>query len=473
MPLLSLAGREDGRRLFLLSWAAGTLAWCGIIYWIPFTLQFYGGLPWPAAYLALLLLAGFLGLYVAVFATLAGRVLRSPVGLPLLTLPSLWVALEFTKNYLLSGFPWMLLAYSQYERLEWIQIADLGGPYAVSFVIVLVNAAVYLAFLGPRPRHAWRRGAMAAACAAAVYAYGLYRLDRLEASLPSAPTLRVGVLQGNIEQGVKWSPAYRGSTTEIYGTLAQGARAEGANLIIWPEASAPYYLNRSPEGQALVHRIVDDVGVPMLVGSLASEEGKGGRTARNSAYLLGSGRRFYGRYDKVHLVPFGEFVPLAGLLPIDKLTAAAGNFVGGHGPGLLSTDALDLGLLICYESIFPELTRAAARRGADLLVVITNDAWFGPTSAPVQHLAMAAFRAVETRRSIARAANTGISAFIEPTGRIADSLRLQARGYLTADLPLTGWTTLYARWGDVGALLAICVVGVFLLRDRKRASTES
>ena len=319
---------------------------------------------------------------------------------------------EWIRGHLFGGFPWGLLGYSQYLSLPVIQVAELGGVYGVSLVIVTVNAALAGCLVLPR-RAALGGVALAGVLLSGTVAFGDWRLS---VPLPSGETT-VAIMQPSIEQPLKFEPGHAATTLAIYLSLTQRAGADRPDLIVWPETALPHGAPARPE---LLRTLVDasgSVGAPLLVGSI-DVDGSTPPKLRNTAFLL-TERGIVGRYDKIQLVPFGEYVPLSGLIGFVRGWA---EFIAELEPGssasVFSGPPAPFGVVICYEGIFPELVREFVKGGARLIVNMTNDAWFGRTSGPWQHLAMYPFRAVEHRVTVVRAANTGVSAFIAPTGQI-------------------------------------------------------
>ena len=448
------------KRPFASGLTAGIGFFASALYWLNIVMTTYGGLDPVLAGLAYLLLVIYLAGYFAVATWLACRCeqrLRIPV---LLSFPVLWVALEYLRGLLLSGFPWALLGYSQQNLPIAIQSADVTGVYGVSLLLVAVNAA--LAWLIREPRR--RSAQLGAACVLLMtlthLGYGAWQLSRpLEVR---SATLDVALIQGNIDQGRKWDPAYRQTNLGHYLHLSrQAQRNSSPDLLIWPEAATPFYLQDPSAEATQVKQLPMELGTTLLLGSPAYQTDENGRRHyTNSAFLL-DGVDNAQRSDKIHLVPFGEYVPLGNWLGfIDKLVVGVGDFL----PGTVRPLALDgrrLGVLICYEAIFPELARDYVRNGVGLLVNLTNDAWFGNSSAPYQHLAMSRFRAIENRIWLARAANTGISALVSPSGRVTEAVPLQTRAAVTGRVGLGAQQTFYTRYG---ALLAqLCLLGGALL----------
>jgi apolipoprotein N-acyltransferase len=435
----------------------------------------YGKMPLIASYPVMWLLAAYLGLYVGLYAAaFAWMTKRSPAAAAL-GAPCLWVSLELIRAHFLSGLPWMLLGYSQYQWLPIIQIADITSVYGVSFLIVLVNVALADLFLW-----AWRRfhlrqlasfpwtAPAAAACALlAALAYGQMALNN--APSPDAPSLTVGLVQPSIDQAHKWDQAYRRETLDRYAALTARA-AQGADLIVWPEAATPFFFEEEPLYRVEVAVLAHRSGAPLLFGSPALRRYPNGRPyLLNSAYLLSPDGQIAGRYDKRHLVPFGEYIPLHSsvLFFLDKLVEGIGDFESGTTPTVFTPAArpgapqAKISVVICYEVIFPGLVREFVEQGATVMATITNDAWFGVSSAPYQHFAMVVFRSVENRIAFARSANTGISGLIDPSGRILHATPIFTEQAVSGRLPLRQTLTFYTRYGDVFAY-ACAIITAFL-----------
>jgi apolipoprotein N-acyltransferase len=259
--------------------------------------------------------------------------------------------------------------------------------------------------------------------------------------------VEIAVIQPSIEQTIKWDPARHAQILDIYEQLTREAARSKPAAVLWPETATTIFLRGDPALLERLRRLSEDVGAPLLVGSIDRREGPRGQFLNSAFFLTGQG--ITAKYDKIHLVPFGEYVPLAGLLGFIKGWA---EFISEFGEGSTETivplPGAPFGTVICYEVIFPELFRGFVVRGASFMANITNDAWFGETSGPWQHLGTVSLRAVEHRVAIARAANTGVSAFVEPSGRIGPMLPLLERGVLHRRIPLRTRTTLYTRLGD-------------------------
>ena len=470
----------------------GFVFFLGTVYWVVYSMYFYGGVPFIVGAVVTIGLSLYLALFTALF-SLALKTLsafKSKVRLLILA-PLLWVAVEFLRSVLLTGAPWVLLGYSQTSYLPLIQLADIGGVDLISFWLVLINSAIYLTVKAVRKkshREAIACGAFAFFIFAVVFAYGHKRIIEVDASVESWGSMTVAVAQGNIEQKVKWAEGGKIETVDTYIELSKEVAQGEVDLIIWPETAMPFYLYYDPPLGGLVTALAKELKTDFIVGAPhyeyklflknPGEAGNAGENRReydiyNSAFLITPEDGFADRYDKVHLVPFGEYVPLSKLLFfIDKLTAGIGDFSSGAGALPLKHKRGRIGMLICYEAIFPELAAETTLNGARFLVNLTNDGWFGRTSAPYQHLDMSLMRAVENRTYMVRAANSGISAFIDPTGRITKRTALFERTTLTDTVRLReGKLTVFTIGGRyfpfTCLVISVIVTAVVLVRNRK------
>jgi apolipoprotein N-acyltransferase len=309
-----------------------------------------------------------------------------------------------------------------------------------------------------------------------LFGYGIFRTGDLEEILSHVPRMRVSLIQGNIDQNVKWRPAFQEETIRIYTSLTRQAAPTNGGLIVWPETATPFFFQDQNDMQREVASLPRMTGDWLLFGSPSYQRDGLGLALLNSAFLLSPDGRMAGQYDKVHLVPYGEYVPLRRFFPfIKKLVAGIGDFRSGPGYEPLSMQVGDLsrklGVMICYEGILPEAGRAYRQGGAGLLVNITNDAWFGNTSAPYQHLSMTVFRSVENRLYLVRAANTGISAIIDPTGRIEARSALFEKATITGTVGFMDRNTFYSTYGDVfvyGCILVLILIFTVTINKRSR-----
>ena len=464
----------DGRRPLataLLSFLAGVIFFPGIFYWI-MAVPDYNVLDH-------VILASFLACYFALFG-FAVAWIRNRIALPLVVVaPPVWVLSEYLRGHV--GFlslPWLLLGDSQYLHTRLLQIAAWTGVYGLSFLIVLPNALIADAVRRWRVTHTTRSGLLELlhwlAPPTAVVA-GLFLGTLLYGSIVlagplSAERVKLAVVQGNIPQ----QTVTRQAMVERYVTLTRKAAQKAPDLIIWPETAVPGDIKHDATLKGVVDRLTADTGTPLLLGvsEYAKFTNPGFRTPElrttwyNSLLLVSPGGRIEGEYRKINLVPFGEYVPLKDLVTWPKsLAASFGNALPGDTYTVLSVGGQPFGAVICWEVMFGDLFRQFVRRGAAFMVNATNESWFGATAAPYQLLAMSAVRAAENRVSIARAASTGISAFIDPYGRIVDRVRdsvgrdVFVEGVLARDIHVSRTPTFYARHGDVFVFAQMALVG--------------
>jgi len=440
------------RRPFLSGFLVGTVFFAAVLYWLNIVMTTYGGLQPVFSLLAYLFLITYLAFYFGLATWLACR-LETLLKLPyLFTLPPIWVALEYLRGWLFTGFPWAVIGYSQQDFSLAIQSCDVTGIYGVAWFGVVVTLAICISHFG---YGAWREA---------------QPLEQREEQL------RVALIQGNIDQAQKWAADKRELSVGRYRDLSLEAMKSYPDLLIWPEAATPFFLQEKSKLSAQVRILTKQLNIPLLVGSPSYRQAEGGGYQYfNSAFLFSAEGKELGRSYKKHLVPFGEYVPLGSVLGfINKLVSGVGDFSAGEITPL-PLDNHSLGVLICYEAIFPELARNYVQRGSDLLVNLTNDAWFGRSSAPWQLLGMTRFRAIENRIWIARVANTGVSALISPAGRVTLAGPIFVPLHLVGDVGLGAEATFYTRFGDVFAYICLVISGVFLvivLWHRKRLSSS-
>ena len=470
VPLLYALKNITPRKGFRIGYVCGLVHFISLLYWLVPVMHTYGYLPVYLSVLVLFLLAAFLALFVASFSTALIACGKTPVRCLAMT-PLLWVALEYVRSFLFSGFPWELLGYSQFNRLQLIQISDILGVYGLSALIALVNGALFITLLYFAKRR-WQNTGITARLAAGssialilgvalTWSYGHWRLQIIDDLIAVSPKTRVAVIQGNIDQSIKWDPAFQIDTVKKYNRLSASVIAQQPDLIVWPESATPFYFLYDKTPTEMVFEGIEQSLTDHLIGSPSFERTNGSVKYLNSAYLISPKAKTMGKYDKTHLVPFGEYVPFKKWLPfLGKIVAQVGDFRAGNKGRTLPWREEQLGVQICYEIIFPELSRALVRNNASLLINITNDAWFGKTSGPYQHFSMTVFRAVENRRALVRSANTGISGFIDPAGRVLATTELLQDAVATQTIPLMKEMSVYTRIGDLFArgCLALAVL---------------
>jgi apolipoprotein N-acyltransferase len=464
----------SARRAGLLAFVHGLTGWMVGLSWIPGTLVTYGGLPLLLAWPLTALLAAYLGAFQGLFGWLGAPLWRSRPWLRFAVLPALWVALEWLRTWLFGGFPWNLAAYAWVDVAGALPLSAWIGAYGVSFLVVLASLGVAAAFQA-------RRWEPLAVCwlvpllLLPVAARWSHRrsLVELEAAYGiGGAGVPVRLLQPNIPNLVGWDPVAVGANYQKLMRLSQ-ANCEPGALLVWPESAAwPFSYQGDPTFARDLHTLVETGGCTVLFNSSHPVEG----AFYNSAYLLSPGGAI-ARYDKRHLVPFGEYIPFKGLFSwMDKLARNAGDFRHADDLTLLPWGDEQIGMAICYEVVFPEEVAQLARAGATLLVTITNDAWYGDTAAPWQHFRSARFRAAENRRPLLRAAITGVSALVGPDGSVWEEIGVFEEGVIRARVVGKKGITPYARAPWLAPLscsiLAVGAVG-WGWRRRKLASFDN
>ena len=457
------------RKGFLLGLASGGVYFAGTLYWLVETMTTFGGLATPIAIVAALLLVAYLSLFPAAFGFTLARLARRLGPAAALFGPPVWVATELGRQYVWDGFPWALLGYSQVTWLPIAQIASVVGVYGLSGVMAL-TASVAAYFVLEKGQHRWTVASLTIALVAGCSVWGQWRI-RTSALTAAGDPVRVAVLQGNIEQEDKWNPALADTITERYLGMTREALAKGATFIIWPESATPFYFERDLLRGATIRRLAMEGKATLLIGSDQVEpiraEGERKQPAYrlyNAAFLVQPDGRVGAVYRKMHLVPFGEYVPLRKLLFfVAPIVEAASNFEPGRDPVLLPVGNHTASTAICYEVIFASLIRQFVLDGSELLTTITNDAWYGRSSAAYQHWEQASLRAIEGGRYLARAANTGISGFVDPYGRVIEKSSLFEQALLIGDLRFIRERTIYSRIGDLVAWLSLAISVAALL----------
>lgn len=483
IPLFSAIQSESIKNAFWLGWIAGVIHFLGTLYWVTVTMVLYGSLSEFLSVLVLILMAVYLALYMGTFCMLI-RFLQDRTVLPVIvTAPVLWVGLEYLRSFFFLGFPWNSLGYSQFLTPYVTQIADITGVYGVSFLIVLVNACIYTVLFTTTPRIMKIQTVVATLCCVGFCAgYSLFILSSADGSTTtttpsetSSNTLRVAVVQGNIDQGIKWEREHRQQIFNIHARLSEDTLDKQPDMIVWPETAVPFAFQYDQANKQKLIDLVQNLNTYLLFGGMDLIPAPLPQRyhALNSAFLLSPKGETLAKYDKIHLVPFGEYVPFQKILFfVEKITKAIGRVRPGKTYQIMHLDQTPFSTVICFEIIFPNLVRKFVDRGARFLVTITNDAWFARTAASYQHFAMVTFRAIENRVAIARSANTGISGFIDPYGRIIEQSDIFVEDVLVQNIPIRSTTTFYTRYGDVFArlcfVLSLLWVGYVFLKNKRR-----
>ncbi|WP_147821389.1 apolipoprotein N-acyltransferase [Salidesulfovibrio onnuriiensis] len=459
------------KRAFFTGWLAGTLACTGCLYWMVVPVAVYSNLPWYVALPCPVLAGGALGLYYAGFCVAMYHAGRRVDGVLLCVLAGmLWTCMEQLMGVMFTGFPWMNLASAFVPWPVFTQLASVIGAYALSGLFVMLAVAALL--------YSTIRGAtlLGVALLMIICGFGVYRL---QAYAPEGREFIVGLVQGNVDQSLKWNPKYQTKTVTSYMELSRDSILKGKpDLVVWPETAMPFYFQDDTVYGRSVRRFARKSGTAILTGAPAykvTDPAKRRYVLFNRAFLVDGEGMDTGKYDKEHLVPFGEYMPLEDFMPFEKLVQAAGNFKPGNGNEPIRVKDVPFGVLVCYEAIFPELAQKQVANGAQLLVNISNDAWFGETAAPMQHLALTALRALEQGRWIARCTNTGITAFIDPLGRF-DSIAPQfvpvfLNGTVRAVSGVTVFHKIQPWLGPVLAVSTLLWFAWIIISRRKKTNT--
>ncbi len=474
-PLLAFLETEDARRprrAFTGGFLFGLAFFGAILYWIA-GLSGFSAMAVPAYVAAVLVMAlnGSL-------TTLAVAVARQREVSVVVAFPLAWTAVEWLRSFGDLGFTWAIAADAVAGYPLLIQPAELGGAYLVSLWLMGLSAALYRLVRPTPSTRPVRVAVVAAVLAVAAPAYGALRLGQLERDAGDWPTLRAAAIQPNVPQDRKWDPEFIEETLERLVRLTRRADEQDPQLVVWPESAVPVYLRYDPRARALVPDLASEIDAPIFTGTNDADtlSGRSGATAAdyrvyNAAYLVRPGAIADGRYAKRRLVPVAErvpFIPGAATAFFERLSSWTGQFAPGRTWPTWTVGGYSFAATICYESVFPNVSRRLVRNGAEMLVNITNDAWFGPTAAPHQHASHLTLRAVESRVPVLRAANTGISGWVDPMGRVRVATSLYTFAVVVADLPIPRVVTPYARWGNWAPLAALMLWAGLCLRGRQK-----
>jgi|CXWL01.1.fsa_nt_gi apolipoprotein N-acyltransferase len=451
-------------RAFSLGLLTGLVYFIGTVYWTGTVIATFGEVPTPIAMFAMLLLAAYLALYPAVTALVVARLVSTMGARALLLAPAAWVSTEYLRGWLFGGFPWVPLGNSQVTVLPVAQLASLLGVYGLSLLVAFVNAGVAYALVSTG-RSRMRTSASVALVLVVVGGWGALRV-REGALLRDGEPVRVGLVQGNIDQADKWKPSEARRIFTTYLAMTRDVVARGAQYVIWPESSTPFMFEEDAVGGAGIRDLARELRVPVLFGSDQIERG-GVAKMYNAAFQVAPDGQTAAVYRKMHLVPFGEFIPAKGWLYfVSPLVESLAEFVPGAAMVMLPTRGHLSSTAICYEVVYPALIREAVLNGSELLTTITNDAWYGRSSAPYQHFALASMRAIEQGRYLARAANTGISGVVDPYGRVVRASGVFEQIGMVENVRFIRSRTVYSRIGDVAAYLAMLVTLLALAAGR-------
>jgi apolipoprotein N-acyltransferase len=472
VPLLLALQGKTGKQALLIGYLCGLVHFFTVLLWIRHAVYHYGGLPDVLAILVQFLLCVILAPYPAVFALIAAKWQRSPF-LWVFGLPFVWVTMEWLRIFTpFSGFPWASIGYSQSPLNMLIQAADITGVYGISWLVVFANTVISGLVL-----NFYRRVGVPvlACCIVAALIYGSVRIDEIRKRQGTAAPLTVSVIQGNIAQSEKWDPAIVGETLKRYSQYSlEAVKADpSTDILFWPESAMPFFYGLDEEPTSELNSIIKTIGKPVLFGSDGVTRIDGKARLLNRAYLVDKNADIKGAYAKQHLVPFGEYVPFSQILFfVRHLVTGDVEFVPGSQPGPVFLGDRPLGVLICYEVIFPGISRETVLRGSEVLMNMTNDAWYGDTGGPYQHFEMSKWRAIESRVPLVRSANTGISGVFDATGNELGRLALNTGGSLTRTIHPMRSSSFYTRFGDIFAWFSIIITICGLLYGSIYANTK-
>ncbi len=452
---------QPPRRAFALGLVAGTTYFVGTVYWTATVVQQFGGLAMPVAVLAMLLLAIYLGLFPAIASVITARLVARAGASGLLLAAGPWVATEFFRGYLFGGFPWVPLGNSQVDVLPVAQVASVLGVYGVSGLVAFVSSVIaYSLLVSDRAR--LKAVAVAAVVVFGTGAWGAWRIRDGSLTREGTP-IRVGVVQGNIAQEDKWDPAQARRIFTTHLAMTREAVRRGAQYVLWPESSTPFMFEEDTGGAAAIQDLARELQVTILLGSDQIERGPPARLY-NAGFQVSAEGRAVAVYRKIHLVPFGEYIPFKEWLYfVSPLVQSLAEFAPGTAIVMLPVGPHMVSTAICYEVVYPALIRQAVEGGSELLTTITNDGWYGHSSAPYQHFALASMRAIEQGRYLVRSANTGISGIVDPYGRSVAESAIFEQVTLVEEVRFLTGRTIYSVIGDAVAYVAIALTASALI----------
>lgn len=463
IPLLFVLSKKNPKQSFLLGLIAGISFYSLLIYWIPSVPAQYGNLSMGLSLFIYFLLVLFLSFFWAFFSLLFSKINQSFPRVIYFIAPCLWVSFEYLITYIFTGFPWGLIGYTQYRNLAFIQISSVSGIYALSFVLIFFQSFFLYSMRAKRKRYFFS----ALILVLLIHAAGLATLKKTS---PNTQSFTASVIQGNVSAEIDWNESTHQEIRSLFEQhleLTTRAYEKGAQLVIWPEFSVPLCFS-CPYGiykdfKEQIVQIAQKLRLTLLLGSNEKTETQENVFYYNTALCIGPDLSI-SRYYKRHLVPFGEYTPYKKVFSfIEKMTHAIGEITPGTRYSLHGFKGAKFGSPICYEIIFPNLVRKFVKKGGNFLVTITNDGWYGKSSAPYQHFSIAVIRAVENRRYLLRAATTGISGIIDPYGRILSKSELGIKTYLTENITPLSSTTLYTKYGDILPVVSLTLSSIFLI----------
>ncbi len=479
IPLFIALREKQTHQGAILGMVTGLFYFGPTVPWLSNTMIDFGHLPPLLAHAATALTITILSFYIGLFGFLHTKMARVYNELyACIWAPLIWVAIEMLRMYFpIISFPWARIADSQYNILSIIQFADIFGEEGVSFLIVMVNAAFasllyWYQFRNKersKPSFPLTQIVVVAFAVISSLAYGAWRQNNI--SEPDGEAVKVALIQGNIDQNRKWDKNYKDEQLAIYVNATARAAGDGAQFVVWPETAAPFYYGSDAFHDSIIENLSQSNGIPIVFGAPGFKRDGENYTAYNRAWIVTpDGRK--DKYDKVHLVPFGEYVPLKkALFFLERLVTALGDMEPGDQLNLLDSGRYKIGVQICYEIIFPAYSRIMAQDGAAVIVNITNDSWFGDSPASRQSMAMAVFRAVENRAPILRAAQSGVSTIILPSGEITGETNLFERTTLSGEFtPKQGGISYFTAGGwTFGWLIALVAIAQIVVVFRNKS----
>ncbi len=498
-PLFIALKNQKISKSFKIGFISGLFYFLFLLYWLVPTIRIYGEAPIYYAIPIYFLLSTYLALYIGVFGACFSLFMASNIKKPILffIIPAAWTALEYIRTMIpILGFSWGVIGYSQFKFLNLIQFADLTGVYGVSFILVLSNMTLFFIYsyisslLLPRGALYLKTNEYGAplkfekneiliysaifiAVLGILLFYGNIKIAKTNYAVSKADEKNIAIVQGNIDQRIKLDENSKEEITKKYINLSKEASKKNPDLIILPETALPFLFIYNKQMTESVISEIKKLGSDFLIGCDSVVWKETNPFLLNSAYLINKNGKIMDRYDKLHLVPFGEYVPfkkplwfLQTAVPLDI------DFIQGIKEKTIKWNKDDIAVLICFEITFPNLVRKIAQKNAAFIATITNDAWFGKSPAPFQHFSISVFRAIENRKSIVRCANTGISGLIAPTGKIEDSTDIFKEEVKIYKVPIIDKKSFYGRYGDIFALLCLvisvlCSIRGFIIYKRR------
>jgi len=483
VPLMFVLDGKNPYSAFRWAYGCGILFFTGTLYWLFYITKWFSVIGALGIVLLMLYFAAYFGLFGLAYSYCSRKKALSKLFL----LPSIWVVLEFIRAHLFTGFDWASLGHTQYTNLPVIQIADITGVFGVSFIVVMVNVlikelltAIFIDKTSQRQKTVSFLILSMAIAITSVLVYGMFRLKSSANQNRTESEYTIAVIQANIPQELKWEKTAWDGIMDQYKAITKQALQHDPDLIIWPETSYPGYLWEDKELFVQLQTFVRHIRIPLLLGSVLKEE----RDYYNSAMLLSNNGDINETYRKVHLVPFGEYLPLRNIFPFLSDIVPIGDFTAGDRWTTFLLDSKkaagkqndQFSVLICFEDTVARLSRKFVREGAQLLVNLTNDAWFGDTAAPFMHLQSAVFRTIENRRGLVRAANVGVSCYIDQWGQIVRCVEKDSggkirktyiSGYLITKVNFNEKLTFYTKFGDVFTMFCFgCILWGIIKRKR-------